>query len=112
MAAQNPSARGRRKREAQRLRGRSRGGREPVAQQPHHLGHEVGDRLAAFRLGAWALPVNVLALVYGVSAIMAVGLVYLVLFKPYDRGHVPAGDAHILGAESVAYADKKSGWGC
>ena len=36
----------------------------------------------------------------GTAAILAVGLVYPVVFKPYDRGHAPAGDAHLLGAEA------------
>lgn len=70
----------------------------------------------AFRLGKWAWPVNIAALVYGVLAIinmtwprggdynmmiscgivLGMGFVYMLLFKPYDRGQSPYGDAHIL----------------
>jgi amino acid transporter len=75
----------------------------------------------AFRLGAWAWPVNILAFAYGVGAIInmmwprspqdpwysnygmivvwviifGIGLVYAVLFRPYDRGDAPEGDAHL-----------------
>jgi len=75
-----------------------------------------------FRLGAWALPVNVIAFVYGVSAILDMewprspqspwynnygmlvgtaavvlsGLIYMAVGRPYDRGQAPAGDAHLL----------------
>jgi amino acid transporter len=74
----------------------------------------------AFRLGIWAWPVNLAALTYGVLAIInmtwprspqdpwydnygmivvwlaviAVGLFYAVLFRPYERGDAAAGDAH------------------
>jgi amino acid transporter len=73
----------------------------------------------AFTLGVWAWPVNIAALVYGVLAIVnmswprtpdapwylnygiilvgaiviAIGLAYMLLFKPYERGNAPAGDA-------------------
>jgi amino acid transporter len=78
-----------------------------------------------FTLGSWGLLVNVLALAYGVSAIVNIlwprpqgpddpwyvvfgmlvttvavillGGIYMVLAKPYERGHAPAGDAHRLG---------------
>ena len=76
----------------------------------------------SFTLGAWGLPVNVAALLYGLSAIVnmawprsphdpwfsnygvivtsvavvALGLIYMVLGRPYDKGHAPAGDAHRL----------------
>jgi amino acid transporter len=76
----------------------------------------------SFTLGAWGWPVNVAALVYGLSAIanmawprsphdpwfsnygvivtslavLALGLAYMVLGRPYDKGHAPAGDAHRL----------------
>jgi len=72
-----------------------------------------------FSLGPWGLPVNVLALAYGVGAIVnlawprtpgtpwydnyivlvsaavvaAVGVVYMVVRRPYLRGEAPAGDA-------------------
>jgi amino acid transporter len=74
-----------------------------------------------FRLGAWAWPVNFAALTYGVLAIInmvwprspqdpwyrnygmilttavvfVTGLLYAVLFRPYDRVNAPAGDAHL-----------------
>jgi amino acid transporter len=76
----------------------------------------------AFRLGRWAWPVNIAALVYGLLAIvnmawprggdwnmivscgivLALGFVYMILFKPYDQGVSPHGDAHIL------FGDKKA----
>jgi hypothetical protein len=72
-----------------------------------------------FRLGAWAWPVNIVALVYGVGAlidmlwprtptapwyidyamgvtwlaIVGIGALYMLLARPYDRGIAPAGDA-------------------
>ena len=75
----------------------------------------------AFRLGSWAWPVNLAGLTYGVLAIInmtwprspqdpwysnygmivvwiavvAIGLVYAALFRPYDHGDAPAGDAHL-----------------
>lgn len=75
-----------------------------------------------FRLGAWGLPVNVVALVYGVGALVdmiwprtptapwyidgAMGLTWLVIIgigafymfaaQPYDVGAAPAGDASKL----------------
>ena len=75
----------------------------------------------AFRLGAWAWPVNVAALAYGVLAIInmvwprtpldpwyrnygmivgtvavvGTGLLYALLFRPYDRLEAPEGDAHL-----------------
>ena len=74
-----------------------------------------------FRLGIWAWPVNLAALAYGVLAIInmvwprtpqdpwyrnygmivgtvvvvATGLLYAVLFRPYDRIDAPEGDAHL-----------------
>jgi amino acid transporter len=76
----------------------------------------------AFRLRAWAVPVNVLALCYGLAAIVDMvwprapqdpwysnygmllgtavivfsGLSYMLLARPYDHGQAPAGDAHLL----------------
>ncbi len=78
----------------------------------------------SFTLGAWAWPVNVVALVYGLSAIVnmswprspsdpwysnygviitscgviVLGLIYMVGARPYDRGQAPAGDAHLASA--------------
>jgi amino acid transporter len=80
-----------------------------------------------FTLGAWGIPVNVLALLYGVAAIvnilwprpqsaadpwyavygmsattvgvMLIGAAYMVFAKPYERGNAPAGDAHLLAAQ-------------
>jgi amino acid transporter len=75
-----------------------------------------------FRLKAWAVPVNVVAFVYGVAAIIDMewprspqspwysnygmlvgtavvvlsGLIYMTLARPYDHGQAPAGDAHLL----------------
>jgi amino acid transporter len=72
-----------------------------------------------FRLGGWGLPVNIAALIYGVSAIadmlwprtpaapwymnysmgltwlvlIGIGAVYMTTARPYDRGDAPAGDA-------------------
>ncbi|MDP9064994.1 MAG: amino acid permease [Pseudomonadota bacterium] len=79
-----------------------------------------------FVLRSWGVPVNVLALLYGVSAIfnilwprppsadapwyatygmlattigvLIVGGIYMALARPYLRGNAPAGDAHRLGA--------------
>jgi amino acid transporter len=76
----------------------------------------------AFTLGRWAVPVNIFALGYGVLAILdmvwprspadpwfanygmmittagvfALGLAYMAIARPYDRGDSPAGDAHLL----------------
>ncbi len=78
-----------------------------------------------YRLGAWGTPVTVLALAYGLGAIvnilwprpqsaadpwyvvygmllttlavLLIGGIYMVLAKPYERGQAPAGDAHLLG---------------
>ena len=75
-----------------------------------------------FRLGIWAWPVNIGALLFGVGAIVNMvwprnsqdpwysnygmllssaivigsGLLYMWLARPYDKGNAPAGDAHIL----------------
>jgi amino acid transporter len=81
-----------------------------------------------FTLGAWGWCVNLLALAYGVSAIvnilwprspndpwysnysmlvttvgiMVLGAIYMVGWKPYEHGNAPAGDAHRLGAAARA----------
>jgi amino acid transporter len=73
----------------------------------------------AFSLGEWGLPVNIAALAYGVGAIVnlmwprtpgtpwydnyivlvsagvvaAVGVVYMLVLRPQDKGDAPAGDA-------------------
>jgi amino acid transporter len=75
-----------------------------------------------FTLGPWGWPVNLVALGYGVFAItnmmwprspqdpwysnygmlvttagvLAIGMLYMVVARPYNRGHAPAGDAHQL----------------
>jgi len=75
-----------------------------------------------FTLGRWGLPINVLALGYGIFAIinmlwprspqdpwysnygmmvttagvLVLGTLYMIVARPYDRGHAPAGDAHLL----------------
>ena len=72
-----------------------------------------------YQMGGWGMPVTVMALVYGIIAmvnmawprtpdasfvdnyivaisavvVIAVGLVYMVITKPYDRGEAPHGDA-------------------
>ena len=74
----------------------------------------------SFTLGAWGWPVNVAALTYGLAAIVnmswprspdspwftnygvvvtsvgviVLGFVYMMIWRPYDRGQAPAGDAH------------------
>ncbi|MGN6515208.1 MAG: amino acid permease, partial [Rhizomicrobium sp.] len=79
-----------------------------------------------FRLGAWALPVNIFALIYGVGAIVdmawprtpsapwyidwsmsvtwlgiiGAGVLYMLLARPYDHGTAPAGDAFTFGRKS------------
>jgi amino acid transporter len=85
----------------------------------------------AFRLGVWAWPVNIAALVYGVSAIInmvwprspespwfinygmllssaiviGIGLLYMWLVKPYGKSTTPAGDAYLLHTTSVDETD-------
>jgi amino acid transporter len=75
-----------------------------------------------FTLGRWGWPVNLLALGYGIFAIinmlwprsphdpwysnygmlvttlgvLVLGALYMLLARPYDRGRAPAGDAHLL----------------
>jgi amino acid transporter len=75
-----------------------------------------------FTLGAWGWPVNLIALAFGVGAIidmawprspqdpwysnyamivttvgvLALGALYMLVGRPYERGHAPAGDAHRL----------------
>ncbi len=77
----------------------------------------------AFTLGEWGWPINLAALAYGLAAIVnmswprspadpwftnygvivtslgiiTLGLVYMLVGRPYDRGHAPEGDAHLLG---------------
>ena len=76
----------------------------------------------SFRLGAWGWPVNLAAFAYGVSAIInmmwprspqdpwyrnygmivvwvivfAIGILYAAMFRPYDHGDAPEGDAHLV----------------
>jgi amino acid transporter len=75
-----------------------------------------------FTLGRWGWGINIVALIYGVSAIVdmiwprspndpwysnyamivtaagviVLGLIYMIVGRPYDRGNAPAGDAHLL----------------
>jgi amino acid transporter len=75
-----------------------------------------------FTLGRWGWPVNLLALGYGIfaiinmlwprspqdpwysnygmlvttAAVLVLGALYMIVARPYDRGHAPAGDAHLL----------------
>jgi amino acid transporter len=79
-----------------------------------------------FSLGVWGVPINLLALAYGVGAIVnilwprpqsaadpwyavygmaattagvvLIGAAYMALAKPYAHGNAPAGDAHLLAA--------------
>jgi amino acid transporter len=81
----------------------------------------------SFQLGAWAIPVNVTALLYGIAAIVDMvwpraphdpwysnygmlvgtaaivssGVLYMWLAKPYDHGAAPAGDAYLLGSTGL-----------
>jgi amino acid transporter len=76
----------------------------------------------AFTLGVWGWPVNILALAYGIGAIvnmswprsphdpwfsnygvivtsvgiLTLGAIYMIVGRPYCRGSAPAGDAHYL----------------
>jgi amino acid transporter len=85
-----------------------------------------------FRLNAWAWPVNIAALGYGLAAIVdmfwprapsepwylnygmiftsaivvASGIIYMVIASPHQRGDAPAGDAHLLTSRA---ADAKIG---
>ena len=86
----------------------------------------------SFSMGAWGWPVNVVALVYGVSAIvnmswprspsdpwfsnygvmltsagvLVLGAIYMILGRPYERGHAPAGDAqHVLAPTGAPIGD-------
>jgi amino acid transporter len=85
----------------------------------------------AFKLGRWGWPVNAVALAYGLAAIvnmswprspndpwfsnygvivtslgvLASGLVYMVLGRPYDRGQAPEGDAHRLAQATQLISD-------
>ena len=78
-----------------------------------------------YQLGAWAWPVNIAALVYGVIAmldmawprtpdvpwydnwivalsaavVIGIGLIYMFIAKPYDRGDAPHGDAWEINPE-------------
>ncbi len=78
-----------------------------------------------YKLGAWAWPVNIAALAYGIIAmvnmawprtpdvpwydnwivalsaavVIGIGLIYMVIAKPYDRGDAPHGDAWELNPE-------------
>ncbi|MEA3107216.1 MAG: hypothetical protein QOI88_1821 [Gammaproteobacteria bacterium] len=86
--------------------------------------------LGPFTLGAWGWCVNLLALAYGVSAIVNIlwprspndpwysnysmlvttvgivvlGAIYMVAAKPYERGNAPAGDAHRLTTKATQSA--------
>lgn len=76
-----------------------------------------------FRLNGWAWPVNIAAFAYGIAAIVdmvwprspsepwylnygmifttaiviACGIVYMLIGRPYEHGNAPAGDAHLIG---------------
>jgi amino acid transporter len=81
-----------------------------------------------FTLGAWGWPVNLVAFAFGVGAILdmawprspedpwysnyamivttagvlALGTLYMIIVRPYERGTAPAGDAHRLAEPSSA----------
>ena len=81
-----------------------------------------------FRLGRWGMAVNAAGLVWGVSAIVnmvwprtpdqpwylnwamlltlaavvGIGMAYMAVIRPYDRGDAPAGDASRLGLPGLA----------
>jgi len=85
----------------------------------------------AFRLGVWAWPVNLAALTYGILAIInmtwprspqdpwysnygmivvwvavfVIGVFYAALFRPYDHGDAPAGDAHLAHLDAPLRAE-------
>jgi amino acid transporter len=80
-----------------------------------------------YTLRGWGATVNVIALLYGVSAIvnilwprtptepwyidfgilvttagvLVLGVIYMVVARPYERGTAPAGDAHLLNAAAA-----------
>ena len=80
-----------------------------------------------YTLHGWGPTVNVIALLYGVSAIvnilwprsptepwyinygilvttvgvLVLGMIYMVTARPYERGNAPAGDAHLLNRSAV-----------
>jgi amino acid transporter len=82
----------------------------------------------AFSLGAWGLPLNIAALIYGVGALLdmiwprspdqpwyvndgmivtiigvcGLGAVIMAIFRSHDRGDAPAADAWTLGVRAVA----------
>jgi amino acid transporter len=92
-----------------------------------------------FTLGAWGVPINLLALAYGVAAIVnilwprpqsaadpwyavygmsattagvvLIGAAYMVLAKPYARGNAPAGDAHLLARQKRPALDSAALFG-
>jgi amino acid transporter len=81
-----------------------------------------------FHLGGWGWLINLAALTYGVLAIInmmwprspgtpwynnygmivvwigifAIGIFYAALFRPYDHGNAPAGDAHLNSTQRIA----------
>jgi amino acid transporter len=84
-----------------------------------------------FHLAGWGWPVNLAALTYGVLAIITMmwprspgtpwynnygmivvwisifvmGIFYAALFRPYDHGDAPAGDAHLNSPQRIAHPD-------
>jgi amino acid transporter len=80
-----------------------------------------------YTLGGWGSTVNVIALLYGVGAIINIlwprspaepwyvnygilvttigvvvlGILYMAIARPYQRGHAPAGDAHLLNTSAA-----------
>jgi amino acid transporter len=86
-----------------------------------------------FKLRGWGLPVNIIALAYGIGAIvnmawprspetpwysnygvlvstggvLLLGVLYMIVAKPYDRGAAPAGDAHLLDTRPTGVSVKQ-----
>ena len=83
----------------------------------------------SFTLGKWGWPVNIFSLGFGIIAIIdmawprapadpwysnyamiitavgvfVIGLAYMLIARPYDRGGAPAGDAHLLHLQAARY---------
>ena len=85
-----------------------------------------------FQLRGWGWTVNVVALIFGISAIVDMmwprspsdpwylnygmiltscivlicGAVYMLALRPYERGNTPSGDAHLLSREAAGISAK------
>ena len=56
----------------------------------------------------WYVDYGMLVTTVGV---MVLGGIYMVLAKPYERGHAPAGDAHLLATAAKAWSRVRTGRG-